>query len=184
MCSIRFFSMVSENEIMKGWAQILEGLPEPAAAYGPEYVQDRPRAGESYFFITDEEGIVLGMLFMRKPAPGTLTFGLGIYPVYRSSGLAPKVRDAVLEFAFTELKAKKVETEIYTSNGHSLHTFLKEPRMRIEGRQKSTIRVGDRPYDRILFGLEASEFEVAAWRKHTEQPCIQATRAEADTLPA
>ena len=158
-------------EVPYWWARILDGLDPPEAAYGPECHAARPRPEDVYYCaLLDPEAAaamgrrdgdrMVGLAYTQRPAPTTRVFGLGLLREYRHRGFGPLLRDTILAHCFSEPEVAKVESQIYTSNAHSMGALHgKYARMREEGRQRETIVVRGRPYDRVLFGITRGEYE-------------------------
>lgn len=155
------------GDVTRAWARACEALEPPDLAFGPEWRQPRPRAGEKYFLIWDDQHPLrracgdgtIGLVFVRWPSETTVTFGLGLWPDCRGQGLGPAVRDAIYAFLFSDPAIHKLESEVYSSNGHSLGALHgRYGRSRLEGRQLETIQIGEAFYDRLLFGLLRDEW--------------------------
>jgi RimJ/RimL family protein N-acetyltransferase len=72
------------------------------------------------------------------------------------------MRDFAIRFAFESAGIQKVETEVYSSNEHSLGALSGRHSVMVrEGVQRETIVVDNKPFDRILFGLTLAEYHRA-----------------------
>lgn len=150
------------------WAQLCEGIEPLEAAFGPEGREPRPRAKDTYYLAWDEEHLgrhacgagAVGLVYTQRPAPTTMVFALGLFRECRSRGLGPIVRDAAIVHCFGEPEIFKVESEVYSSNAHSLGALHgTHARTKPEGRQRATICIAGMYYDRLLFGLTRPEWE-------------------------
>lgn len=144
------------------WSELCEGISPPDLAFGPEWTDARPRPGERYFLIWDAGHILrgtkcgdgtVGLLFMSQPAQTTVRYGFGLWPLCRGLGLGHRVRDAIYDFLFSDPAIHKIESEVYSSNRHSLDALHgKHGRSVEEGRQKETIVIDGVFFDRVLYG--------------------------------
>lgn len=159
------------DEVPYWWDRLLDGLEPPEAAYGPECREPRPRAKDIYWYALVDNGTafamgrrcgdqLIGMVYTQRPAPTTMVFALGLLREYRGMGLGPHLRDAALAYCFSDPEIQKVETEVYSSNTHSLGALHnRHGRMTEEGRQRATIAILGTLYDRVLFGITRPEYE-------------------------
>ena len=175
MTRFDFFPILRPKDIAAAWTQCCAELDPPDLAFGPEWREPRPRAGEKYFTIWDGHHLArgqpcgdgsIGLLWVAWPGPTTTRFGMGLWPACRGQGLGPAAADAIYDFLFSDLGIHKVESEVYSSNPHSLAALHgpKAPRRyraREEGRQRAAIAIGDRYYDRVLFGYDRDEWWAA-----------------------
>lgn len=140
------------------WDRLLQGLSKPEAAFGPEYLDPRPRVRDTYYLALDG-GVPIGMVYTQRPAPTTITFAIGLFEAHRGRGKGAALRDLAIDFCFSHAKVLKVESEIYTSNAHSLGALRNgHERMIVEGLQRESIYIDGQPYDRMLLGLKKSEW--------------------------
>ena len=170
MSNDRFrFLPIQFGDASRAWTRACQGIDPPDLAFGPEWRQPRPRAGEKYFLIWDDhhpaqgrtcgDGPV-GLLFVTWPSETTVSFGMGLWAECRGQGLGPTVRDAIYAFLFSDLAIHKLESQVYSSNGQSLGALHgQHSRSRLEGRQLESIRIGAAFYDRLLFGITRDEWE-------------------------
>jgi RimJ/RimL family protein N-acetyltransferase len=142
------------------WQRLLEGItPMPEAAFGPECRDPRPRIRDTYYCVV-MPGAEVGLAYTQRPAPSTVIFALGLFREHQGRGLGPQLRDLVLAHCFADRNVHKVETEIYSSNTHSLGALHeRHGRMQIEGVQRETIIIGTKPYDRVLLGITRNQWE-------------------------
>ena len=155
--------------IGRAWDRLCEALDPPDIAFGPEWRETRPRARDRYYLAWWDlhvaptqkcgEGDV-GLVWTQRPSPTTVAWGFGLWPEYRGAGLGPDVRDAAYAFIFeTWPEVYKVESEVYTSNLHSLGALHgRRSRSREEGRQRATVQIRGAFYDRVLYGIDRDEW--------------------------
>jgi RimJ/RimL family protein N-acetyltransferase len=151
------------------WVQVCEKITPLEAAFGPEGRAPRPRPQDTYYLAVDEEYLeagwtcgdgCIGLVYTQRPSPTTMTFALALFPIYRGQGYGPVLRDATIAHCFADPAIFKVESEVYSSNAHSLGALHgKHARTKPEGIQRATICVDGTFYDRRLFGLTRSEWE-------------------------
>jgi len=164
------FHVMQPAAIAEAWRRVCRGIePTPAIAFGPEWAEERPRAGDGYALILDDHAIAngracgdeaIGLLWVQKPCETTRVFGFGLFPEYRGYGVGPLVRDAIYTRVFENPAVRKLESCVYTSNPRSLATLHGERgRSLEEGRQRATIQIDGIFYDRVLFGITREEWE-------------------------
>lgn len=161
------------------WARLCAEIDPPDLAFGPEWQQPRPRPGEWYFLIWDGrhpgEGRAcgdgtIGLIFLREPSPTTVSFGIGLWPACRGQGLGPAACDDAYDFIFSTFPGiHKIESEVYTSNQRSLAALHgpeagRRYRPHEEGRQRATMAIQERYYDRVLYGYTRDEWWEIAHR--------------------
>lgn len=150
--------LLPREDVALWWGRLLKGLSKPETAYGPEYLDPRPRARDTYYMAL-ERGVPIGMVYTQRPAPTTMIFAIGLFEEQRGRGKGSALRDLAIDFCFSRAEVLKVESEIYTSNAHSLGALRNgHERMVVEGLQRESIYVDGRPYDRLLLGLTLAEF--------------------------
>ncbi|HJR01830.1 MAG TPA: GNAT family protein [Methylomirabilota bacterium] len=167
------FPPASRDAVPRYWAEACVDLDPPDLAFGPEWTVPRPRPAERYFLIWDTAHVLrgakcgdgtLGLIFLSQPAPTTMRFGIGLWALCRGQGLGPAICDDAYDFIFAGWpEIYKLESEVYTSNLHSLSALHgpksgRRYRAREEGRQRATISIGDRYYDRVLYGYDRDEW--------------------------
>jgi RimJ/RimL family protein N-acetyltransferase len=164
--------------IVSAWLRICRGLAPLEIAFGPEGRDPRPRPQDTYYlawqnltapFTAGSEipgwwcgDGALGLVYTQRPAPTTRAFGMGLFLEHRGCGLGALVRDAAYALCFSEAEVWKLESEVYSGNGHSLGALHGgHARAKPEGCQRATICVNGTYYDRLLFGLTRPEWEAA-----------------------
>jgi RimJ/RimL family protein N-acetyltransferase len=163
------FLPIQFGDATRAWERACRGIDPPDLAFGPEWRQPRPRAGEKYFLIWDDHHQLVGpacgdgpvgLLFVSWPSATTVSFGMGLWVECRGRGLGPDIRDAIYAFLFSDPAIHKLESEVLSSNGHSLGALHgRYGRSRLEGRQLESFQIGHAFYDRLLFGLLRDEWE-------------------------
>lgn len=154
------FELLPGSEVADFWRRLMQGLPDPAEAYGPEWATARPRPADTYYLVSDGASAI-GLMYTQSPAMTTRVFALGLFKEFRGQGMGLAFKNAAIDFCFESPSVNKVETEIYASNTHSM-AALRRPgsnRMALEGEQRDTIQVGGVFFARFLFGLTRKTFE-------------------------
>lgn len=149
------------------WRRVCEGIDPLEVAFGPEGRDPRPRKCDTYYLIWDDDHVeyracgdgIMGLVYTQRPAPTTARFGMALLPEYRGKGLGTAVRDAAYDLCFSDSNVWKLESEVYSSNEHSLAALHgKHGRSALEGVQRATIRIGSVFYDRLLYGITRPQY--------------------------
>lgn len=108
-------------------------------------------------FIIDMSGERIGVADIHEDRPNAVCFlVLGLLPLYRGRKYGTVVARLMLRKSFEELRARRVESSVISSNAASLRM---QDGMIQEGILKDRCRVGSQTYDEVLFRLLRSEWE-------------------------
>ena len=123
----------------------------------------RLRAGHGFdllcFLKKDQQlvgGIALGLRRPERPYR-CAEVGYWISPAYWGQGLATEALQPMLDAGFRILRLHRIEAWCHSDNEASIR-LLKHAGFREEGRGRESVFRGGRWWDRILFGLLASEY--------------------------
>lgn len=124
----------------------------------------RKRKHDGYEFaieLKSESKLIGGIgLSKIKPDQGTATIGYWINPKYQRKGYGSEALKAVLDFAFNELKLRRIEAEVFVGNPSS-GKLLEKFGAKKEGlkRKAKICKADGKIKDEFVYGLLKEEYK-------------------------
>lgn len=127
----------------------------------------KPRKSYGFFIVLKSEKKVIGGIGVRNVDrfQGTTNIGYWLAEPYWQKGYGTEAAKAILDFAFNELKVRKIKIPIYTKNKAS-NALAKKLGAKLEGtlRKHCKVKCDGKIHDQNVYGLFKDEWKKARKR--------------------
>lgn len=112
----------------------------------------------AFAILLKRDGTWLGGTSLRWPHVGVGEIGYGLSPRYWGNGYASETAQALVDLAFGELGAHRVQATCWVKNPRS-EGVLRKIGLRKEGRLRGFLKQGGRVRDEFVFGITLPDWK-------------------------